>query len=451
MTERSRRAFLAAAGSAALAATAGCSDLPVVGDDDGGVEYDTERLQSVAEPDAEPASPTYPGPVPDALAADHYERGRELLAAVPAEPEIPNEAVAEEVAADRADVADALADPPGDVATLDALDEWRRDRARAAEVRGAYAAATGTIDPEALRERRAAVREDLHAFRGDWAYRARSVVEAVVVHERLELLARDAENALVAEQSFPDDPKRAVSTVGSLVRGVEAASANVADAAALRDAYRESSMTSYRDAVATAASRLQAVTLSTRRRVAPYVSADAEPADFDREITDTPAERLFSRAALDARTAVETTESAFGRDEYAQAVTRTGRALVALVALEAVVEAIRDGEYGMPSSTEGVVEARQRAVDALEAVAAGPLADRFAWQARQTFDDADHELGGYRDYEYDDGRPNRNDVRDAVANYALVAHAADAVAPVAERVRDELRAAAGEGGGSESA
>lgn len=451
MTERSRRAFLAA-GASALVATAGCSRLPVVGDDDAGVSYDSERLRDVPDLDAVTIPATHPGPVPNALAETHANRAEALLAEVPEDSAIPNGVVAARIADDREHAAESIADPPTDVSTLEALDGWRYDRTDAAEVRGTYEAATGDADPEGLRERRDAIRADLRAFREIWTYRGRNVVEAVAVHRNVEDLATEAGDALVPDQPFPADPNDAVFAVGSLVSEAEDARAAVDDAAALRDAYTDDGMTSYRDAIATAAVRLERATDATRHRVDPYVSADSDVSDFQRDLDDTPAEWLFWRTKSTARTAIESMESAIERDDYATAVAESGRALVGLLALESAVEAIQSGEYGMPQSTDAVVEAREQAVDAVTETATmepQPLTDVLAVRARSALRDGERELAGNPDYESYEDVPDQRDVRNAVAMYALAGHAADAIPPVAERVTAELREAVRDGSASD--
>lgn len=441
MTERNRRAFLAA-GASALAATAGCSRLPVVGDDDAGVSYDSERLRDVPDLDAVTIPAPHPGPVPNALAETHANRAAALLAEVPGSPSIPNGVIAARIADDREHAAESIADRTTDLSTLEALDGWRYDRADAAEVRGAYEAATGDADPESLRERRNVIRADLRAFRENWTYRGRNVVEAVAVHRNVENLATDAGDALVPEQSFPADPKAAVSEVGSLVSEVEDARASIDDAAALRDAYTDAEMASYGDAIATVAFQLEQVTVATRNRVDPYVNAETDVSDFQRDLDETPAEWLFWRTKSTARTSIESMESAIERDDYATAVAESGRALVGLLALEAVVEAIQNGEYGMPQSTDAVVDAREQAVDAVAETATmepQPLADVLAVRARSALRDGERELAGNPDYESYEDVPDQRDVRNAVAMYALAVHAADAIPPVVERVTAVLR------------
>ncbi|MGB9965407.1 hypothetical protein [Halobacterium hubeiense] len=446
MTDRSRRAFLAA-GAGVLAATAGCSRLPVVGDDEPSPAYDYERLVDAPTMLRATVSTPHPGPVPDALAEAHAERAATLLEGVPEYPSIPNGAVAARIRDDREHAAESVADGSTAVSTLDELAGWRSARADAAEVSGAYAAATGDVDPQRLRERRDAVRADLDAFRDEWAYRGRNVVEAVAVHRNVEELAMAARDALVPARSFPADPKAAVFEVGQLVRSVERARAAVDDAAGLRDAAVGDGAASYRDAIATAAVRLQRATAATERRLHPYVDPETDVADFERDLRGTPAEWLFNRAKPSAGDAVESVERAVERGDYASAVAESGRSLVALLVLESAVEAIRDGEYGMPESTDDVLDVRERAVDAVEeteGMEPRSLTDAFAGWARRALRDAERALAGNPQYSYGDELPDRENVRNAVAGYALATHVVEAIPPVADRVTAELREAAGE-------
>ena len=451
MTKWSRRTLLAA-GASALTATAGCSRLPVLGNGDAGVSYESERLRDVPDLAAVTIPASHPGPVPNALAETHANRAEALLAGIPETPAIPNGVIAARLADDREYAAESIVDRSRDISTLDVLDGWRYDRVDAAEVRGAYEAATGDADPEGVRERRDAIRADLRALRESRTYRGRNVVEAVAVHRNVEDLATEAGDALVPDQPFPTDPNDAVFVVGSLVSEVEDARASVDDAAALRDAYTDDEMASYRGAIATAAVRLERATDATRHRVDPYVRAESDISNFQRDLDETPAEWLFWRTKSTARTSIESMEAAIERDDYATAVAESGRALVGLLALEAVVEAIRNGEYGMPQSTDAVVEAREQAVDAVAEAATmepQPLTDVLAVRARSALRDGERGLAGDPEYESYDEVPDRGDVRNAVAMYALAVHAVDAIPPVAERVTAELREAVRDGAASD--
>lgn len=447
MTRQPRRAFLAGA-AGGLAGLAGCSTLPVVGGDESRVEYDGERLRGLADPAAFDAASTYPGPVPAPHAEAHYERSRALLADVPGEPSFPNEAVTTRLADQRAAVAEALSAPPEGDATLDALDEWRYDRGRAAEVRGAYDAASGDASAGDLRERRDLVREELAAFREDWTYQGASAVEAFAVHRHLESLVAECGRYLVPDRPFPADPTAAVSAVGELAGDVERASAAIVDASGLRDAYRTAEMDEYWAEMGTAATRLEAAIHPTRRPVEPYVERDADPGDFRRDVDGTPAQRLFVetwRVAVDGE---DRANDARGRGDYATSVAASARTLVALVAMSSVVDAIRDGEYGVPESTAAVVAHRESAIAAVEdAIAAvegavggesGPLGGVVAAPARRALRTAEHSLAERPEYESAGETPDRRDVVRAVGHYAVAEHLAAAVPPVADRVRSEL-------------
>lgn len=439
MTDWTRRAFLAG-GSAALAGLAGCSRLPVVGNGESEVTYDVERLRAAVDPDAVTPPEPYPGPVPDALADAHYERAQLLLDAVPREPSVPNGVVARNLADDHEDVASDLEDAPGDVSTLDALEDWRYVRESAAELEGAYAAATGEASRAIVEQRRADARDALAAFRDEWAYRAESAAAAVGVHRHLESLVESARRDLVLPRAFPADPRRAVDSVGDLVRAAEGANAAVADATGLRDAYSEDGMASYRNALATAAVRLEGAVDATRERVAPFVAPGASAADFERDVSETPAEFVFETAQHNARNAVESTATARECGDHASAVAAAGRALVSLVAVRTVVDAVRDGEYGVPASADAVLEYRDSAVAAVEdvsSVASEPVGRAVAVPAYRSLQYAE---GAFRDepaYPSVDAR----EVKRAVGYYAFAEHAADAVPVVVERVSDELDAA----------
>jgi len=442
VTRQSRRAFLAGT-TGALAATAGCSGLPVVGDTDSEPNYDAERLQNAANPDERTIEAAHPGPVPNDLAEAHSERAQALLASVPVRPSIPNGVVASRIAESRATTAESIAAATTDVSTLDALDDWRADRAAAAEARGTYAAATGDIDGDSLRERRAGVRADRREFAADWTYRGANVVEALAVHSNVEDLVRRAGDALAPDRSFPSDPRAAVFDVGSLARDVEQARARIEDAAGLGDASVDDDARAYRDAIATAAQRLKRVRTVTANRVRPYIDASGVD-DLDRDVEGTPAGWLFRRARHDARSGAEAATSSLERDDYATAVVDSGRALVAVLALESAVEAVQDGEHETPKSTDDILAARGRAVDAaegVESVEPRPLADALAVRARSALHYADRELVGYPDS--GPGGPTRRDAVEAVGGYALAVHVADAVPPVVDRVSGELRTAAG--------
>ena len=445
MSGRSRRAFLAGTASG-LAALAGCSELPVVGDSGStaDVEYDGEALRALVDSRGVDAPSTYPGPVPDQLAETHYERAATLLEGVPGEPSFPNEAVASRLADERANVAEALSAPPGGGVTLDSLSGWRYDRGKAAEVRGAYEAANGDASGSGLEARRSAVRSDLAAFHEDWTYRAESPVTSFAVHRRLESLTATCRRYLVADRVFPDDPRAAPFAAGGLAGDVERARATLMDAVRLRDAYVTEGMDGYWTTLGTVAAQLGGAVHPTRRSVEPYVGRDASVEAFQRDVHGTPAERLFVEARHVVLHGEERADTATERGDYASAVGAHARTLVGLVGMSSVVEAIRDGEYDLPDSADAVGDHREAAVAALEdALAVDPalLAAILAEPALRALDEGDRALAERPGYERTGSLPDRSDVVRAVGHYGLAEHAAAAAPAVVDRVASELRSA----------
>lgn len=442
MTGRSRRAFLAGTASG-LAALAGCSELPVGGGESaGGVEYDGEALRALVDSGDFDAPSTYPGPVPDRLAESHYGRATDLLDGVPSEPSFPNEVVASRLADERASVAEALSDPPGGETTLDSLSGWRYDRGNAAEVGGAYEAATGDASASGLRARRTAVRGDLAAFHEDWTYRAESPVAALAVHRELESLAATCRRYLTPDQPFPDDPQAAPFAAGELAGDVERARATLADAAGLRDAYVTGGMDGHWSTLGTAATRLGRAVHPTRRPVEPYVEPDASVEDFQLDVDGTPAERLFVETRRVVLRGQDLAAEATERGDHASAVAAHARTLTGLVAMAPVVDAIRDGEYDLPDSADAVADHREAAVAALEDaldVDPGLLAAVVAEPALRALDEGDRALADRREYEQAEETPDRSDVVRAVGHYGLAEHVAGAVPAVVERAAAELR------------
>ncbi|MFB6269854.1 MAG: hypothetical protein ABEH83_07920 [Halobacterium sp.] len=442
MTRWSRRAFLAG-GATGIAALAGCSDLPIVGSGGQSASFDGEALRERAVEWSFEEPSAYPAPVPERLGRAHRERARALLDEVSADVSFPNEAVTRRLRDQRDSATESLSGVEAASGTLEWLDDWRYRRGRAAEVRAAYAAAAGEADAGALRERRAAVRRDLTGFESSWTYRGGSPVEAFAVHRELESLTGACHRYLVSDRSFPDGPRAAVFAVGELARDVERARASIADASGLRDAFVDDGMDAYWSDVATAARRLERAMVPTQRPVEPYVRRDAEPSDFKRDVEGTPAEHVFTetrRVVFGARREAERSRQ-WG--SYASAAAAAGRALLGLVAMDSVVEAIQGGKHGVPSDVDAVIDRRNAAASAVrDALAVGPvLVSRVvgmpAWQAVAQGDGA---LGGRPERDSREGPPDTGEVVRAVGHYAAAEHLATAVPAVVERVTTELRA-----------
>ena len=414
MTRRSRRAVLATCG-AGLAALAGCSGVDVTL---GGEEREYEPGTLVRLTDWEvPARPdAFPVRVVASMVDRHYDRARELLAAVPAQPEVPNGVIARRIREDRERAADGLEERPDTTTGLERVEEARQVRSQAAEVDGAYRAAVGEIDRETVAERRDALRSELHGFEGEWAYRGGDPVRALVVHAELERLVGRTGRSAEAWPPFPDDPRDDVFRAGEVVSNVEEGRAALGDATRLRARYLEelTDPRSYRSAIAAASHRLERRAERYGRHVRGYLDRRASEA-FDRSVQGTPAEELYVEARQRARGVGNSAEEARRAGDHATATLRAGTELVGLRAFEAVLDAVEAGEYGPPESGDRIVAAREDAVAALReawGTEPVPVSVELTEPARDALQDAHYRLA-------DSGGDART-VHRAYANIAYV-------------------------------
>mgnify|MGYP000504203474 FL=1 len=231
---RSRRTVLAGLGAIGVAGVSGCAALPFGNDqsDNEDVSLSTHDIGSIAWPES-----PFPVAVPVSLVNAHRERSRELLAAVPSEPSVPNGAVAREVRSNREHAADRLGDEPDESWPTEELSAWRGRRNEAACVLGTYRAATGEDDAAAVTERRQRVRDDLGSFVANHEYRASSPLEAVLAHAPIEDLVGDCRRRVRPDPAYPSDPVARPFQAGDAVGRVELARATLADARRLREAY----------------------------------------------------------------------------------------------------------------------------------------------------------------------------------------------------------------------
>jgi hypothetical protein len=424
---------LAACG-AGLTALAGCSVDVSVGEDDG-PEYDGAALRAIPEEQPVPPRPdAFPVRVDDTLVERHYDRARELVGAVPERPDVPNGAVAERLHERRARVAgrlDERSDAPTGPRRLAAA---RRVRGDAAEVNGAYRAATGDVTRERVEDRREVLRSDLRAFESEWTYRGGEPAPALVFHAELEELVRAARRNAEAWPPLADDPRDDVFRAGEVCGNVEAGWAALGDAYRLRRRYLEeaSDPSSYRSAVTVAAHRLDRRASMERRRVDDFLDVPA-PEAFERDVEETPAAVLYEEARRYVRFADEDAESAREAGEHATATLRGAGELATLRTFGTSIDAIRAGEYGRPEGTEPVTTAGEEAVAALrEAWTTEPagVSAEVAGRARESL------ASGHSRLEHADGQSF--EVDDALAAFAFTRLYAEAVPGVVAAVVDAL-------------
>jgi len=423
----SRRGVLAGLATAGAAAIAGCSTPPL--DDDEG-----QRVEAAAVPpdlvDAVEWPPApFPANVPASLGASHESRARDLLDAVPADPSLPNAAVAAAIADDRKRAAERGAAQPSDPWPTEALSARRRARGEAAMVRGTYRAATGVDDGADLAARRRAVREDRAALAADLEYRAPSTAAAALAYEPVESLLAACERHLRPTVRYPDDPVAAPFRAGNAVGDVERARAAATDAAGLRDAFRggREGLEPRWASLTAAADALDGSVHRTRARVRERTGGAATPDGED--LSGTVARELATVSAGRAEAAVGDIERASDAGHHAEAVVEAGTALAALEARRWAAEAIRDGRHREPPSESSLRSASERARDAVaEAVADGDgLASRIALPAVTSLERVADDI----DRRYADARRTQ-------ARLRYVALYADAVPAATAFVRDRL-------------
>ncbi|RLM50612.1 twin-arginine translocation signal domain-containing protein [Halorubrum sp. Atlit-28R] len=423
---RSRRGFLAGLATAGAAAVAGCAASPLA-------DGETNRGEATAVPpglvDAVEWPPApFPATVPDSLAAAHQSRARDLLDAVPAEPSLPNAAVAAAIADDRARAVERVDAEPTDPWPTEALAARRRARGTAATVRGAYRAATGVDESADLAARRRTVREDRAALAAGLEYRAESTAAAALAYEPVESLLAACARHLVPTVRYPDDPVAAPFRAGDAVGDVERARAAATDAAGLRDAFhgdREGIDPQWASLVA-AAETLDGSVRRTRAEVRRRTGDEAVPTDED--LSGTVAQELAVATERRTASAVRGVERASDDGNYATAVIEAGTALATVEARRRAVEAIRDGGHRNPPSESSLRSAAERAREAVAAVDGGdPLAARFVRPALASLGRvADEVDAGYAD-------PRRTQ-----AELTYAALYARAVPPATAFVRERL-------------
>lgn len=436
---RSRRAWLLACG-AGMAALAGCSALRErIEGDDPTLAFDPAVLADLGDRPSPTPPTTFPVAVPSARFERHRTRTRELLDAVPERPDLPNGAMAAELRSNRQHAVEAIDEEDNESlrGDRDRLDRWRYRRSRAAEVRGAYRAATGALDDATFTARREALSADVAAFTADWDYRGPAPVEAFVVHAELEELVDEMRAGTRGWPPFPTDPTDAVFRAGELVATTERSRAALEDASALRDRLLAdaASVPSHRGTLARAAHRLERdLRATTRRHDAFRNHDDRDDPPFDRAIADTPAAELYRRVRP-REDPVRGVERALDRGHLAAAIRRAGIELIGLELLDTAAAAIRDGRYDPPETADRVRRERDRAVANL----------RYAWNqppaavSRALATPALNALDTIR-HVIDRGSLGRHEAFDLYAGYAYVRHYAALVPAATDHVHGVLEA-----------
>lgn len=321
-----------------------------------------------------------------------------MLADVPADPNVPNAAVAAKIGSDREHaLVHANADAP-DGWSVDALSAWRRRREDAAEVRGAHRAATGVDDGDDLAAQRRAVRDDRGALAADLVYRATSPTEAVLAYEPVESLLAECAGYVEPHVPYPADPIAEPFRAGEAVARVERARAAATDAEGLRDSFlgeRDDATPQWAPLVA-GAGELRSSVSRTHATVRERTGGEDPIAEGD--LSGTVAQELVATGDLRTESAVDDVRRAVDAGDHAIAVVDAGTALAEIEAYRTAVNEIRDGEHREAPSESSVRSAAERARAAVDEAVAhdDPLATRLVRPGLEVFEyAADRSEEGY--------------------------------------------------------
>jgi len=435
-----RRSVLAAGGASALAALAGCSSVPVLGDGNGDDElpdYDVASLAATIRDSRVDTTEAYPGSVPASLVDAHRERTTDLVDSVPESPSFPNSAVQAKVRNKRESAVSRL---PAEGAveapvTLDDVDTWEHARDDAAAAAYAYRAASGDFDAEDAAAWRRRVETDYRTERRERPYRGETPAEALAVTAELESRLDTARRWLSPDRAFPERPASSLDAVDDLASNLERADAAVATVRGLREARPDGGLPDHWNAIAETAGELGEVYEETVDELAlrDVVAGDSWRREaFDRDVGEsTAAHHLFHVAAPSPER--ERGDTAVERSNYAVAVLEYADALLGALVLSQAVDDVRSGDHGTPPNVDVVQSTRAAAIDAVDAVAAeqsGPLGALLAADLRRQIDYRDRNL-------LQDLASDRHVVR-AAGGYAYVTYAADQLPAVVDRVIAEL-------------
>ncbi|APE95543.1 hypothetical protein HSR6_1093 [Halodesulfurarchaeum formicicum] len=333
----------------------------------------------------------------------HQTRASALVESVPADPSIPNGHIAQQITTDREHVRSRLETEP-DGRPLETLENRQRTRTSAAELYGAYRAATGNDDGGAVSRRRRESREAWSSVSTAIEYEASTPVEAVLVYAPIERRLEQARHESEPQEAYPDRPLSNVEQAGNAFEAVETAIATVESARGIRNQYLET-----RPNASPQWNRLlrslRDLEISVSRTQSERVDLPENPSmdEFDGiELSDIQRELLHT-ADRELRYRGDSIRNRETNGQPAFAVLEAGRTLAGIAAYEAVAEGIRDGTIPDASTETSVKTAAETAVTAIETLLDGDyprLGFAVARPARIAYESAVRRLDdGYYDVE----------------------------------------------------
>lgn len=365
-----RRRFLAGLGTAAIGTVAGCGALDGLNDDSEDrletADFEGWTPERLVEPSALPLE--LPAPLFESL----EERARDLLAAVPDDPAIPNATIRQEILADRSHARERIDDGVDADTDIERLKRLHGNLREAAELFGSYRAATGHDDASIVADRRERIRGDLATFESTMDYTAVSTLEAVLVYAPVEDRLEQARSELPPREPYPDEPIANVEQAGRAYRGIESAAAALETARGIRSVYHSDLETSQSrwGELATAARWLEISVDRTRSSRVPSPET-ADPEDvFELELSGIKRD-LYRFARRDTQHTIDTINDAVDTNRFATAVVLAGQSLASIAAFEGVIAGIRQGTLADEPSVESVRTAADGAHETLQSIPMG--------------------------------------------------------------------------------
>lgn len=395
-----RRGLLALAGATTVA---GCGGFPFGSSPP---TLDAVRLTEITAGEVPAIPRTVPVAIVDDHVAGHADRVRDLLGRAPlpfAPDEIPNGAMREELNGVATAARTAVDDARDAPSPLEAIATLREARAKARTVATAWAYADAGLRRPAVEEDAATLDDAVEAFRDRRAYVGDDPVRALLVHEAIESLVRDAETAAAdgSEEHVTRVPDNLV-TISERAGEIERGRAALADAAHLRDRFRADLSTArdlagaFEAALADLRERLRAGTAALDRNdpVSTYVTADVAGSSVGHALRSLHGHLASADSNVSRR---------LDRVGVATALRAVHRDLAQLRAFQRLRERVEGGESFAVESATDVAALRDDAVTAIGSALRESdhphLSRTVLHDATRFVEHTDGEVGGYEDRE----------------------------------------------------
>ena len=429
MSRLSRRALLAATGTALTGGLAGCSRFNPLSSESS-VDYDETALTDLPSdlPRIPPTTPVQPSTEHVASARD---RIRSLLDAAELS-RIPNEVVRRTLAREREYARDALTQDDTSESRVAALGGLTHARSEAMFVNAGFAAFEDSLTPADIETRRQRHRQDAEAFLADYSYGGPvdDPVGAFAEHAKITDWGQTGTRIITADDHH--EYENTALHAAELAQDVEWGRAYAADARRLHEHY-----TSTLDDTHDYEAHFASVADTLVDDVAAYtdeLDRETLTGRFDRDIKNTAAESLLRDLARLRWNAAQTAVQRHDTDQPVLVIAQAMHALTANDAFADATDAVSNGAYGIPESVEPVVAERTAAVDALrELLDSSPavLARRLTQYVRSSIRNGDQHI---------DRGSVSSPGRYLYAEYATATHYASAAPAVVQRVSDALEA-----------